>query len=65
MDTGENDGLVIVSAEEQLRNEFDYLMAQQMLKNILEMGLVSADEFNKISALNCQKLAPELASILP
>lgn len=65
MDTSENDVLVTVSAEEQLQNEFDYMVTQQVLRNMLEIGLVSADEFSKISALNAQKFSPELVSILP
>lgn len=51
--------------EEQLQNEFDYIMAQQMLKNMLVKGLISLVEFNKISALNLEKFSPELTSIMP
>ena len=51
--------------EEQLQNEFDYIMAQQMLKNMLVKGLISLVEFNKISALNLENFSPELTSIMP
>ena len=51
-------------SEEQMQNEFDYMMAQQMLKNMLENGLISLAEFDKISALNLEIFSPELASIM-
>ncbi len=53
-----------VISEEQMQNEFDYMMAQQMLKNMLESGLISLAEFDKISALNLKIFSPELASIM-
>ena len=51
-------------SEEQMQNEFYYMMAQQMLKNMLENGLISLAEFDKISALNLKIFSPELASIM-
>lgn len=65
MDINKNDELESVSTEEQMQNEFDYMMAQQMLKDMLEKGLISLAEFNKVSALNLAKFSPELASIMP
>lgn len=53
-----------VISEEQMQNEFDYMMAQQMLKNMLENGLISLAEFDKISALNLEIFSPELVSIM-
>lgn len=53
-----------VISEEQMQNEFDYMMAQQILKNMLENDLISLAEFNKISALNLEIFSPELASIM-
>lgn len=51
-------------SEEQMQNEFDYMMVQQMLKNMLEKGMISLAEFDKISALNLEIFSPELASIM-
>lgn len=51
--------------KEQFQNEFDYMMAQQMLKTMLEKKLISLSEFNKISAINLEIFSPELASIMP
>lgn len=53
-----------VTSEEQMQNEFDYMMAQQLLKNMLEKGMISLAEFDKISALNLEIFSPELASIM-
>ena len=64
MDTNKNDAQISVVNEEQMQNEFDYMMAQRMLKDMLEKDLISLAEFNKISALNLVKFSPELASIM-
>lgn len=65
MDINKSDVQVPAVTEEQLQNEFDYLMAQQMLQNMLEKGMISLDEFDKISARNLEIFSPELASIMP
>lgn len=64
METKKNETQAQVIFEEQMRNEFDYMMAQQMLKNMLENGLILLAEFDKISALNLEIFSPELASIM-
>jgi hypothetical protein len=64
MDTNKNDAQISVVNEEQMQKEFDYMMAQRMLKDMLEKDLISLAEFNKISALNLVKFSPELASIM-
>ncbi|MEG3038723.1 MAG: hypothetical protein RR788_00345 [Erysipelotrichaceae bacterium] len=64
MDTNKNDVQIPVVTKDQLQNEFDYMVAQQILQNLLEKGLISLGEFNKISALNLAKFSPELASIM-
>lgn len=64
METKKNNVQEQVISEEQMQNEFDYMMAQQMLKSMLENGLISLAEFDKISALNLKIFSPELASIM-
>lgn len=64
MKTKKSNVRVEVISEKQMQNEFDYMMAQQMLKNMLENGLITLAEFNKISALNLEIFSPELASIM-
>jgi len=51
--------------EEQLQREADYVKAQQVLKSMLDCGLISLSEFNKITALNRQSFSPALAQIMP
>lgn len=50
---------------EQLRREFNYIQAEKLLKRMLEKGLISEVEFNKITALNRQTFSPFLAKIMP
>lgn len=65
MDMKQNNEQTEGITEEQLQNEFDYMMAQQILKTLLEKDLISLAEFNKITALNLEKFSPELTSIMP
>jgi hypothetical protein len=52
-------------SQEQLQREFDYIQAEKLLKRMLEKGLISEAEFNKITALNRQTFSPILAEIMP
>ncbi len=65
MDMKQNNVQTAGITADQLQNEFDYMMAQQILKTMLEKGLISLAEFNKIKALNLEKFSPELTSIMP
>ena len=51
--------------QEQLRREVDYVMAQRILESLLDKGLISLSEFNKITTLNRQSFSPALAPIMP
>jgi len=64
MDTKKNEVQAATVTEEYLRNEFDYVIVQQMLSKMLEKRLITLDEFNKISARNLKTFSPELASIM-
>jgi len=46
------------TTHEQLQREVDYARAQQMLKALLESGLISLSEFDKISELNRKFFSP-------
>lgn len=48
-----------------LRSEYGYHMAQKLLKSMLDDGMVSVDEFNKITERNRQAFLPYLAEIMP
>ena len=51
--------------QEELQREFDYYRAQQMLETMFMFGMISVDEFNKISERNRQAFSPYLAEIMP
>ena len=51
--------------DEELQQEYGYYLAQKLLKSILDKGLVSVDEFNKITALNRESFSPFLSEIMP
>lgn len=52
-------------SQEQLQREFDYIQAEKLLRKLLEKGLITEVEFNKIDALNRQTFYPFLAEIMP
>lgn len=55
----------LIMTMEQLQNEFDYIVAQQMLRDMDQKGLISLSELDKIMALNLEIFSPELTSIMP
>lgn len=52
-------------SQEQLQREFDYIQAEKLLRKMLENGLITEVEFNKIDTLNRQTFSPFLAEIMP
>ncbi|WP_303861642.1 SHOCT domain-containing protein [Alkalibaculum bacchi] len=52
-------------SHDQLQREFDYMWAQRVLENLVQKGLISELEFNKITKLNRQSFTPALAQIMP
>jgi len=50
--------------EQALKNEHNYLVAEKLTKKLLEKGLISQDEFDKIMAKNRQTFLPLLAEIM-
>lgn len=50
--------------EEQLCSDYKYCMAQKIIKEMLDKGLISVDEFNKISKRNRKTFSPFLAEIM-
>lgn len=52
-------------SQEQLQREFDYLRSQQILESMMKNGLITHDEFNKITTLNRESFSPALAPIMP
>lgn len=52
-------------SHEQLQREFDYHLAEKILRKMLEKELISQEEFNKIMRLNRKTFSPILAQIMP
>ena len=50
--------------EEELQHEYDYIRTEQMTKKLLDKGLITVDEFNKIMKLNQQIFSPNLVDIM-
>ena len=51
--------------DEELQREFDYYMAQKLLKKLREADLISEGELDKITAKNRLSLSPYLSRIRP
>lgn len=51
--------------EEELRQEYNYHLAQQLLNNLFENNLISNDELHKITEINRKTFSPYLAQIMP
>lgn len=50
-------------SDAELQNEYNYLLAENITKKLLEKGLISVDEFNKIMAKNQESFSPFFARI--
>ena len=47
----------------ELQNEYNYILAENFTKKLLEKGLISVDEFNKIMEKNRRTFSPFFARI--
>ena len=50
--------------EEQLQREYDFYIAESIIRMLQKEGKITEDERHKISALNRQKFLPKLAEIM-
>lgn len=50
---------------EDLQNEYNYILAERVLENMLEAGVITVDECNKIKALNRKYFSLILSEIMP
>lgn len=48
-----------------LQNDYDYFKAQEVAKLMLNSGLISLSEFNKLTQINRDTFSPLLAKIMP
>lgn len=50
---------------EDMQNEYNYFLAEQLTKKLLDEGLISSDEFDKIMAKNRKTFSPFISKIIP
>lgn len=50
---------------QDMQNEYDYILAEQMTKNLLSQGLITDDEYEKIMAKNRDSFSPFISKIMP
>lgn len=50
--------------QEELQKEYEYTLAQNITKKMFNKGLISIDEFNKITELNRKSFSPLLGQIM-
>lgn len=51
--------------DKELKQEYNYYLAQKLIKKMLDSDMISADEFNKITEKNRKSFSPYLAEIMP
>lgn len=49
----------------ELQSDYDYFRAQEVAKSMLDSGLISLLEFNRLTQLNRETFSPILAEIMP
>jgi len=50
--------------DEEMQNEYNYILAEQMTRKLLEEGLITVGEFDKIMAKNRKSFSPYISKIL-
>ena len=50
--------------EDSVKNEYDYLVAENLTKRLLQKGYINQSEFEKIMAKNRETFSPFLAEIM-
>lgn len=50
---------------EDMQNEYNYYLAEQLTKKLLDEGLISSDEFDKIMEKNRKTFSPFISKIIP
>lgn len=50
---------------EDMQNEYNYYLSEQLTKKLLDEGLISSDEFDKIMAKNRKTFSPFISKIFP
>ena len=48
-----------------IEQDYDFFQAQKVAENMLELGLISLSEFNKLSLKNSETFSPFWVEIMP
>ena len=56
---------LIKRTDDDMRREFGYIAACQITQKLLDNGLITPGEFDKIMAKNREKFSPAIAKIMP
>lgn len=48
----------------EMQNEYNYILAEQMTRNLLDKGLISEEEFDKIMVKNRLSFSPFISKII-
>ena len=51
--------------QERIQSDLDYYRAQKIAKKMLDDGLISMDEWGKLTAINRETFSPLFAEIMP
>lgn len=52
-------------SQSEIQRDFNFYKAQEVIAEMLELGLISLLEFNKLSQLNRETFSPLLVEIMP
>lgn len=50
--------------EEEMQREYDYIRAGQLTRKLLNKGMITEEEFDKVTALNRKSFSPLLSEIM-
>lgn len=56
---------LVERTDDDMRREFYYIAAGQITQKLLDKGLITPGEFDKIMAKNREKFLPAIAKIMP
>ena len=49
---------------EEMQNEYDYLLAEQLTRKLLDKGFITDDEFTRIMARNRRSFSPFISKVI-
>lgn len=49
---------------DEMQNEYNYLLAEQLTKKLLDVGLITDDEFTRIMTRNRRSFSPFISKVI-